>query len=238
MSLKAVMLDFWNTIYSPVDIERYRQKRIRDIRRILKKYGYNKTTRFILKKYYENRSMIDAIRKKTLHEITLEGEVIAFLDRLGIPYDSKLVEELSRSYINVYYRYTKPISGLEDFLLFLKDNGLKIAVVSNTMHGKATRYLLYKYGFGKIIDLFVMSDEICYRKPHRKIFSYTLKKLGVKKSEAVMIGDERDDVCGASAYGIDSILIDHGREGKVFGCEKYRVYSFNELKELLMTSYL
>ncbi|MCD6564080.1 MAG: HAD family hydrolase [Thermoproteales archaeon] len=238
MSLKAVMLDFWGTIFFPKNIDEYRRKRLRDIQRILSKYGYRKTISNIEKKYYENRVMIDRIRKVTLHEISLEGEVIAFLDKIGVEYDHNIVRELSRAYINVYYRYTIPIDGLEDFLIFLKHHNLKTAIVSNTMHGKATKYLLFKYGLNKYIDVFVMSDEVGFRKPHPLIFRYALRKLGVKKNECIMIGDEKDDVCGATRIGITPILIDHQNSGKRYECEKHRVRSFNELKKLLLRSYL
>lgn len=238
MVLKSVLLDFWGTTFFPENISEYRERRLRDVRRVLRKYGYRITEAKLQRVYSENRAMIDKIRKYTLREITLEGEVIAFLDRLNIEFNSNMVRDLCRAYIRVYYKYTKPLDGLEDFLHFLKDENIKVAIVSNTMHGKATKYLIRKHGLSKFFDALVMSDEVSYRKPHSKIFRFALRKLNVSPKYAVMVGDEKDDVYGAKKVGLKAILFTYVSGNKRYGYEDHIVGSFEELKELLKKRYI
>ena len=61
----------------------------------------------------------------------------------------------------------------------------------------------------KYIGYLVTSDEAGKEKPYKDIFKLALKKLGLKASEVIMLGDnEVKDLQGAEKLGIDTYRVD------------------------------
>lgn len=58
----------------------------------------------------------------------------------------------------------------------------------------------------EVFDEIVVSSKVGMLKPDRKIFTYTLRKLGVKPEEAVFIDDITRNIDGAKAIGVKTIL--------------------------------
>ena len=90
--------------------------------------------------------------------------------------------------------------------------------------------MLEKYGLNQYFDIVVLSYESGLLKSDPKMFELALKKLKVKKSEAVMVGDSiESDIRGAQAAGIRAILIDRR------GVREYedKISSLKELKDVL-----
>jgi HAD superfamily hydrolase (TIGR01549 family) len=93
--------------------------------------------------------------------------------------------------------------GIPEFLAFLKENGLKIALVTNNSR-ENVQYLLQK--FDLTFDL-VLSRESGLWKPSGAPFSAVLKKLKLKKEECCVIGDTFFDIEAAKDVGIDKIFV-------------------------------
>jgi len=92
----------------------------------------------------------------------------------------------------------------------LKEKGLKVAILSNTIepHAKINREK-------KIYDLFpvvILSHEVGVRKPDRKVFEIALKKLGVRAEEAIFIDDEKPNVDAAKKLGINGIVFENSNQ--------------------------
>jgi putative hydrolase of the HAD superfamily len=91
----------------------------------------------------------------------------------------------------------------------LRDEGLKIGLVSNTSRD-LTAFVNH---FSLDVDAWISSGVHGKVKPSPTIFLAVLELLGVQASAAVMVGDSLlDDVEGARALGIRAYLID--REGR------------------------
>lgn len=85
-----------------------------------------------------------------------------------------------------------------------------------------------------LIDAAVISGELGFGKPDRRIFETALAGLAVEAGEAVMVGDNpAKDVAGAQAVGIRSIWISHGRDGPEGLCPDSIVASIAELEAAL-----
>jgi HAD superfamily hydrolase (TIGR01509 family) len=96
----------------------------------------------------------------------------------------------------------------------LRGAGLKIALVSNTNRDLAE--VLEHFRLAPLVDAAVTSLEVGEFKPSPKIYQTALDAVGVRASEAVMVGDSlEDDVRGAMALGIAALLLD--RAGKFGG---------------------
>ncbi|KAJ3677357.1 hypothetical protein LUZ60_003081 [Juncus effusus] len=95
--------------------------------------------------------------------------------------------------------------GAYETLHDLKNNGVKLAVVSN--FDTRLRKLLKDLGASDLFDATVISSEVGYEKPTPEIFQIALDGIGVKASKAVHVGDdEKADKAGANAVGINCWL--------------------------------
>ncbi|MBI4596719.1 MAG: HAD family hydrolase [Candidatus Tectomicrobia bacterium] len=96
-------------------------------------------------------------------------------------------------------------------LFTLKEKGLKLAIVSNTVW---PAYLhesdLRRFGILDFFDDCVFSSEVEIRKPHPKIFRMTLESLALSPEEAIFVGDRiAEDVMGAQKVGMKGVLRKH-----------------------------
>jgi 2-haloalkanoic acid dehalogenase type II len=136
---------------------------------------------------------------------------VSLLEKLGVEENTVFVAHQidalwwGCSHVQVY-------PDVEPTLSELKTRGLKIGLVSNGFK-QDLDYVLDELGLEKWFDAIVCIDSCNCAKPDKRIFLYTLDKLGVSPSEAVFVGDSvLQDYEGALGAGIKPYLID--REGK------------------------
>jgi HAD superfamily hydrolase (TIGR01509 family) len=90
----------------------------------------------------------------------------------------------------------------------LKQQGLKLAVISNTEDGRLIDSL-DAAGISDCFDLLIDSHVVGIRKPDPAIFNLTLKRLGIEAHEAAYVGDSyAHDALAARAIGMRGILLD------------------------------
>ncbi|MBU0536797.1 MAG: HAD family hydrolase [Nanoarchaeota archaeon] len=88
----------------------------------------------------------------------------------------------------------------------------KLALIAST-DCFSINEIIDKYELRKYFDVIILSYEAGMLKTDKKMFQLVLKKLKVKKNEAVMIGDSIDsDMVGAENAGVKAVLVD--RKGK------------------------
>lgn len=105
-------------------------------------------------------------------------------------------------YIKKYYcLYGDAIYTLNE----LKKRGYLIGLISNS--GYEVQYKKLEItGIKKYFDVISISDELKLYKPDKEIFLYTLRKLNIKSSEAIYVGDNYDvDIKGAINANIKPI---------------------------------
>ncbi|CAI6079356.1 HAD family hydrolase [Cohnella sp. JJ-181] len=79
----------------------------------------------------------------------------------------------------------------------------KLAIISNGI-GEAQRNRLAAGGIHHFFDALIISDEVGYWKPDKKIFDEALQRLEIDRADALFIGDSlHDDYHGAVNAGID-----------------------------------
>ena len=97
-----------------------------------------------------------------------------------------------------------PSEGVEDFLTFLKEQGIRTAVLSNiTYCGEALENRLQEVLPNHQFEFILATSEYMYRKPHRRIFEFALQKAELTPEEVWYIGDNYEcDVEGAKNAGL------------------------------------
>jgi len=103
-----------------------------------------------------------------------------------------------------------PYEGSKDLLTCLKENGIKIGVVSN--QGKFTRDILKKHKFDEFCDFIFLSEEEGILKPDPKFFEMAITASAVNDPiEIVYFGDRIDhDVIPSQKAGMQAALVLQG----------------------------
>ncbi len=155
------------------------------------------------------RSVAEAIRKfKSITPLTMEEE-------------EAVHDWLSWSKIFLF-------SDSVEILEFLKNEGYKIGVISNSP--PTPRDQLSDLGIKHYIDEVIFSFEVGYRKPEKEIFLTMLEGTGVDASRALMIGDSiKYDINAARAVGIDALLLDRQNTSETTP----KITNLSELKAFL-----
>lgn len=110
--------------------------------------------------------------------------------------------------------------GMDKFLIFLREKGIKTALVTNNSR-KNVDFLLNKFRLH--FDL-MLSREAGLWKPSGAPFIFVLENFGIQKKECCVIGDSHFDVKAAKEAGIERIFIlIRDKEDKIsFGVETVR----------------
>lgn len=97
-----------------------------------------------------------------------------------------------------------PTEGVEEFLAFLKEQGIRRAVLSNiTFCGEALANRLQEVLPEHDFEFILATSEYMYRKPNRRIFEFALEKAGLRAEEVWYIGDNYEcDIEGARNAGL------------------------------------
>jgi len=140
-------------------------------------------------------------------------------------------------------RFMKPIFSCahryEDTLPVLKElgtMGVRKAIISNTPWGspaKLWREEIKRLELDDQAEVIVFCTDVGWRKPHRRIFEFTLDKLQASPQDCVFIGDDPGwDLVGPRAIGMEAILVD--RRGAIQDNEEQPIKSLYELLKLFV----
>lgn len=118
-------------------------------------------------------------------------------------YDDKNVEELMvtyRSYNDLHHdNLCKGFYGVGEALMKLKNNGIKIAIVTSKRRKMADRGLNL-LNLSQYIDVIITPEDTEKHKPEAEPALKACKLLGVSPKEAIMVGDSFYDIlCGKNA---------------------------------------
>lgn len=132
----------------------------------------------------------------------------------------------------------KPTEGMEEFLEYLKNNGIRTGVISNIAYASAVvaeriNNLLPENAF----EFIITSSNYMFRKPDRRIFDLALEKAGLVSEDVWYIGDQYEcDIKGALSAGlfpvwyIGAIDLPYAEDKNIL-----TVKSWNELKQRMET---
>ena len=214
MAIKTVIFDLDGTLlYSLEDLKD-------SVNFVMKKHGFREYT-------------IDEVREAIGNGVRLLMERILPKD-----IDKNLFEEclseFKENYSKNMYNKTKPYDGILDMLKALREEGYKIAVLSNKFNS-AVKELSNKY-FGELVDLAVGQKEGVKEKPSPLGIQEIAKELDTDIEACIMVGDSEVDIQTANNAGIDCISVTWGYKNIDFlydnGATKL-VYAPEDILELL-----
>jgi putative hydrolase of the HAD superfamily len=238
MSIKAISLDFWNTLYYDHQImyERY-NKRMSHLKEALLKNGYNGELDIegSFKYCWEHFDKIWKGEQRTLSSREL---LITGCEWLGVTLPEEDINRVSIYFEEVLLEHPPTLfEGVKEILPELAEK-FKLGITSDTAYtsGRVLRKLLEKDGMLKYFSAFTFSDEIAHSKPHAEAFQSTLNQFGIKPEETIHIGDNEDtDIKGAIEAGMKAVMFKGAYERDISFTEAdFIANDWRELKKVLM----
>ncbi len=222
-TLKAVTVDFWDTIIDDDSDEPKRAKRgLRskpDERRYLLWQALNRHQEISPEAVNAAFDAADAAFTKAWkgHSITWKVadrlvRALMELDRT-LPDDdlAKLADDFGRMEVDIP---PDPIEGIGGALEDLSRR-YKLCIVSDAIVTPADglRRVLDGHGLKQYFQGFAFSDEVGHSKPHADMFKSAARQLGVEVAEMVHVGDrDHNDIKGAHALGMKAVLFTAARD--------------------------
>lgn len=116
-------------------------------------------------------------------------------------------EELTQFWFQQFGLSAVAMPGANSLLAELKQQGYKLAVVSNGGH--ATRLtILQGLGFSHYFDEIISSELVGISKPNPEIFLHTSRQLDVAPQNCLFIGDHPvNDIQGATQAGMQALWL-------------------------------
>jgi len=114
------------------------------------------------------------------------------------------------SYTSAWEPHTFTDPDVPELLSYLRDRGIKVGVLSNTMWPRSWHEDVFRRdGVLELIDGAVYSSEIDWTKPHPEAFRAAMTAVGVSDpARCVFVGDRPyDDVHGAQRAGMRAVLV-------------------------------
>ena len=96
-----------------------------------------------------------------------------------------------------------PIEEMFSLASHLKEREFKVALLSNSELPSMRYFYEQQYD---MFDVTVFSCAERMRKPEKRIYEVTLKRLGVQANEAIFIDDKQENINAAKELGIYGIL--------------------------------
>lgn len=125
--------------------------------------------------------------------------------RVQLGFSLPLAQALTADYFLSYSRFCVGFPQMVETLRLLRDRGLKLAIVTNAS-ASFQKAAIQALNMEHMFDAIVISEAEDLRKPDRRIFDLTLRRLGVAQAEAVFVGDHPEtDILGAQNAGMRTI---------------------------------
>lgn len=145
-------------------------------------------------------------------------------------FDSKhlhMCDKLNVAYMNEANNNIQFFSDVLPLFMKMKEIGTEGALLTNGP-SDGQRNKINSLGLCKYIQKIFISSEIGVSKPKKEAFELVLDDLGLKSSEAIMIGDSLEtDIQGAKNSNIKGILLD--RMNKLPAYEGEKIITLQEL---------
>lgn len=153
----------------------------------------------------ENNELWNDLGKlASVGKISLHEAHKRYLARLGV--SEKFVDEYEKIDKEGLKHLKLKENSIPETLTKLKENGLRVAVLSDTPHMIDTKkFMLSHVGLENFFDGIFISSEIGHQKPDREAYETVLKYFNVKPTETIFVGHDEDELAGAKVIGLKTV---------------------------------
>ncbi len=214
--IRALTIDFWNTIVDSSHGEARRQYRDAALRAALASCGRTVTPEELARAYAVNTTRFEEVWRTEQRTLSTSDSLYLIWEALGASPPPAVHDDTVRAFQeSVLVGVPDLLPGAAAVLRALATR-YALAVISDTAFSPGTmlRQVLAHHGLAELFRVMIFSDEVGASKPDPRTFQAALTALGVHAEEAVHIGDiDRTDIRGARGVGMRTIRFtgDRGR---------------------------
>ncbi len=183
-------------------------------------------------------------------EIEAYGKIFSVYDQKGIEYQKTFYEVVNQynlelniaeriqqagilAYLQTKFNVLKPYPMVKPTLRKLRENGVKLAIVSDAPRNKAWQRLILT-NLENEFDFVVTHSDTMEFKPHPSPFTLALKKLAVLPDAVLFVGDNPSrDIKGAKAVGMRTCLAKYGQTFREDTKSDYEIDRFEDLLKVI-----
>src|SRR5260370_24524262 len=122
-------------------------------------------------------------------------------DRLGEKLDEKELDALARLYYLEATALQQLLPGVADYLAGARKLGLKTGVASSSSRKWVMEHL-ERFGIARGFDAIICREDVKRTKPDPELYRRGLRRLEVKPSEAMAVGDSSNGIHAAKGAGL------------------------------------
>ena len=238
MGLRAVTLDYWDTIYTGAPAPERGALRQAAIRRLFAAFDRAVPDEEFVTLYKAAGAEAERWWREEQRGYTTQERIRWLLGRVQVerPADCAHVAAAERAIDDALLAHPAPlVPGAGDGLARLA-SAYTLGIVSDTgfASGKAQDRLLAQDQLLSLFKATVYSMDVGHAKPRPEPFAAAVRALGSAPAETLHIGDnERTDIRGALAAGLRAVRVDFVRQSGPSEAE-FVARSFEELTSYLL----
>lgn len=119
-----------------------------------------------------------------------------------------LVDEYKKYNVTVHDELAESYEGVKDTLIYMKQKGYKLAIVTSKRREVAVRGLKL-FDLFDIMDVIVTPESTSKHKPHEEPVLFACEQLGLAPNEVIMVGDSHNDILSGNNAGAPTALVDY-----------------------------
>lgn len=222
--LRAVTLDYWDTIYAGASEPERVLRRQEALLRVVRALGATLDDAAFIEVYKASAAEAHRWWRDEHRGYHTSDRIHWILDTLGIvrPQDEAVIVAATRAVDQTLIDLPAPLlPGAKEAIERMRER-YRLAIISDTgfASGYAQDMLLENDGLRLAFSATVYSMDVGHAKPRPEIFAAAVQALGVKPGEVLHVGDnERTDVGGALAFGMRAVRLDAVRDAGVSRAE-------------------
>ncbi|MBW2341154.1 MAG: HAD family hydrolase [Deltaproteobacteria bacterium] len=138
------------------------------------------------------------------------------LNHLQIQYDSLFFNQFKETF-RANYAAIKLGKGIRPLFARLKQEGLKIAVITDTFSSEEQKWRWFRrIGLDTFIDVIVCSSETGFTKDEMGSYAMALRKLNLKPKEVLFVGHQEYEMEGARKAGVTAVSLVKGIKEDIY----------------------
>jgi len=211
MRVKAVLFDMFDTLMIIEKDHAFYSPAVKSMHSFLVKNGVEVSFAVFRDSYIRARDALyeeaDANMEEPHFSIRVKNALVA-LGYQTLAEDAALVQGATDAFCHEFMNYVRID---DDAALALNElhRKYRLGIVSNFAITECVTRILDRYGLTELFEVIVVSAAVNKRKPHPEIFKYALRRLKLKSSEVVFVGDTVDaDIKGAKEAGMKTVYIE------------------------------
>ncbi len=242
MPVRGVIFDMGDTLlhYNAPDAtwEETEKEGARPVYALLRDAGYSlpPEDEALARAWQHALNVWSNIAAADVKDLKLHRQIRCVATLWGLPdLPDDLVERAGLAYMRAIQAHVWPLEGAADTLAALRQQGLRVGLVSNT-HWPGCYHLddLERFGLLPYLEHPIFSADVEAWKPGREVFALSLRALGLAPQEAIYVGDSLYfDVWGAQQAGLRAVWIEQRHRWMPDGLEAMPDATIQTLPQLV-----